>query len=166
VSVNRVLIAGLISALAGLPAAQGAPETVAYKSPDGLLVAFIVPTQASHSTVESSVEVRTSEGKLLVREQYLSKDGEHGFGVVRATWTSDSQFFVFSLESSGGHQPWHSPVQYFSRSLGKIQSLDDALGDAIADPEFKVSAPDKVTVELHFSGKSETVSLSALPSRH
>jgi len=55
------------------------------------------------------------------------------------------RYFVYSLESSGGHSAWHSPVQYFSRARNKIVSLDDALNDAVMNPQFLLSAPDNVT---------------------
>jgi len=93
---------------------------------------------------------------------YSSGDGEHGYGVTKAGWTPDSKFFVYSLESSGGHQAWHSRVQFYGRETNKIFSLDDALNDDITNPHFTITAPDKVTVELHRRSDKLTVSLSSL----
>jgi hypothetical protein len=106
--------------------------------------------------------LRTKSGVLLVRRDYSSEDGEHGYGVTKAAWTPDSQFFVYSLENSGGHQAWNSPVRFFSRRSNKILSLDNALHDAVTNPDFALAAPDKVTVELYFSKREVTVSLSSL----
>lgn len=117
------------------------------------------------ATDESEVLVQTASGKILGRRNYRSEDGEHGFGVTKAQWTPDSQFFVYSLDSSGGHQAWHSPVQYFSRKSDSFVSLDDALNDAVMNPQFSVEAPDKVTVELYFGKKTSTVSLSSLKNK-
>jgi hypothetical protein len=39
---------------------------------------------------------------------------------------------VYSLYNVGGHQPWHSPVFFFSTKRKKIYSLDQALNDSIA----------------------------------
>jgi hypothetical protein len=111
------------------------------------------------------VEIKSAAGKVLARTDYSSEDGEHGFGVTKAAWTPDSRFFVYSLESSGGHQAWHSPVRFFSRGTARTLSLDDKLGDAVMNPQFKVDAPDKVTVELWFGKKELTVSLSSLEAR-
>jgi hypothetical protein len=44
-------------------------------------------------------------------------------------------------------------------------SLDDAVDDAVMNPQFVVIAPDKVTVELWFSKKEVTLSLAALARR-
>jgi hypothetical protein len=86
----------------------------------------------------------------------------HGYSVTKAAWTPDSNFFVYSLSNTGGHQPWHFPVDFYGRAQGKIFSLDDALHDAVANPQFTVAPPDRVTVELWFSKTTRTVSLSAL----
>jgi hypothetical protein len=99
---------------------------------------------------------------MLVKLSYASEDGEHGYGVTKAAWTPDSRFFVYSIESSGGHQSWHTPVQFFSRSENKIVRLDDVLKDAVSNPQFVVSAPDHVTVELWFSKQAKIVSLGEL----
>ncbi len=133
-----------------------------YTSSDGAVVAVIASTKTLEATAESRVELRTKAGKLLAKRDYSSDDGEHGYGVTKAAWTPDSQFFVYSLESSGGHSAWHSPVQFFSRKQGKIVSLDDILKDAVMDPEFTISAPDRVTVELWFSKQTKTVALGSL----
>ena len=140
-----------------------APRTVEkYTSPDHTIVAVVISTQVPDATRESRIEIRLKSGKLLVGKNYHSEDGEHGYGVTKAEWTPDSQFFVYSLESSGGHQSWHSPVQFFSRGHDNIHSLDGALSDAVMNPDFSISAPDKVKVELWFSKKVLTVSLSSL----
>jgi hypothetical protein len=140
---------------------QSSAKKTTYASPDGTLVAVIVSVDQPEATDESEVRVQAASGKVLARKNYRSEDGEHGYGVTKAQWTPDSQFFVYSLESSGGHQPWHSPVQYFDRKLHKFLSLDDALGDAVLNPHFTVEAPDRVTVELYFARKKSTVSLSS-----
>ena len=134
-------------------------------SPDGKLIAVIRSSHVAEASDESRIELRTATGKLLTKRNLTSSDGEHGFGVTKAAWTPDSQFFVVSLASSGGHQGWHSPVQFFSRKNGQFLSLDDALHDAVTNPEFSVSAPDVVTVELYFSRQNKTVTLSKIAKR-
>ena len=126
------------------------------------MVAIVRSGKALEATDESRVELRTKSGKLLAKRDYSSSDGEHGYGVTKAAWTPDSQFFVYSLESSGGHSSWHSPVQFYSRKKNSFASLDDALNDAVMNPQFTVSAPDRVTVELWFSKETRTVALSSL----
>lgn len=104
----------------------------------------------------------TEAGRLLAQRSYTSDDGEHGYGVVKAQWTPDSQFFVFSVVSSGGHQPWRSPVEYFNRKTHGFFNLDDVLNDAVINPEVVIGAPDTVTVDLLLAKKAVTVSLSTL----
>jgi len=118
----------------------GAPKT--YLSPDQTLRVFVVPLpNAPYGQGESWIEMRNASNKLLFSHSFGSEDGEHGFGVEQAAWTPDSQFFVFSMSSSGGHQPWHSPTYFVARRDNKLRSLDDYLGP-ITDPEFKVGPPD------------------------
>ena len=138
-----------------------AARKATYTSPDGSLVAVVQPS-TKPQTCESAVELKTGSGKVISRRSYQSADGSHGYGVVRADWTPDSKFFLVSLGSSGGHQPWHSPVEFFSRERSDFFSLDDALSNAIMNPEFEVTAPDNVTVELYFGNKTLTVQLSSL----
>lgn len=136
-----------------------------FRSPDGNLIAVISSNQVPDATRESRIEIRTHTGQLLVKHNYGSEDGEHGYGVTKAAWTPDSQFFVCSLESSGGHQPWHSPVQFFSAKRNNFFSLDDKLNDAVMNPQFEISPPDRVAFELWFRKQNKTVSLSYLSRR-
>jgi hypothetical protein len=162
---RNILLAFVALALAA-PSAQAQQQRsvkeTTYKSPDGSLVAIVKSVNQTEATDESEVQVQTASGNVLARRNYRSEDGEHRYGVTKAQWTPDSQFFVCSLESSGGHQPWHSPVQYFSRKTREFVSLDDALNDAVMNPQFSVGAPDKVTVDLYFSKRTATISLSSL----
>lgn len=139
-----------------------------YVSPDRKLIATVLPAGPKlgrGAGRECRVEVRTESGKVLGKSDYSSQDGEDGFGVAYAKWTPDSRFFVYSLENVGGHQLWHSPVQFFSQKMKKIFSLDDLLVDAISNPHFSVIAPDRVKVELYFRKQVQTVSLSSLIRR-
>ena len=128
------------------------------------MTAFVRSTKAPQATKESRIEVRSKQGRVLAIRSYMSKDGEHGEGVSKASWTPDSQFFVYSLQSSGGHQAWHSPVHFFSRNRNEIASLDDALKDAVTNPQFVVSAPDSIRVELR-SRQTTTLFLNDITRR-
>jgi hypothetical protein len=136
-----------------------------FVSPDGKLVALVIHVgkKAGLENYESRVELRTKKTSLLCFADYSSEDSEHGYGVAKAAWTPDSQFFVYSLQSSGGHSPWHTPVEFYNRRRNKILSLDNAVGDGIADPEFSIREPDEITVTLYFSQRQMTFRLSELP---
>jgi hypothetical protein len=155
----------LCALLCGAQKPTNTPQTEKFPSPDGAITAFVWSTKAPEATKESRIELRSQDGQVLASRSYASKDGEHGHGVTKAAWTPDSQFFVYSLESSGGHQAWHTPVQFFSRSKNKIFSLDNTLKDSVTNPQFLVSAPDSVTVELMSARQTKTVSLHDLRRR-
>lgn len=133
-----------------------------YMSPDRTLVAVITSRKAPQATEESKIELISNSGNVLEKESYFSEDGEHGFGVTKAAWTPDSNFFLYSMESSGGHQSWHSPVYVFRRKTNNIFNLDKQLRDSIANPQFEITAPDKVKVKLFFSKRTVTVTLSSM----
>src|SRR5580704_9236918 len=141
-----------------------------YASPDGSLIVVVVPVgkEAARSEYESRIEFKSSDGKIACAIDYSSEDSEHGFGVVKAEWTPDSQYFVFSLTSSGGHQAWHSATQFLSRKDETVHTLDDYSQFPISKANFRLSAPSIVKTEIVGVDKSIPVSvnLAALPQPH
>jgi len=133
-----------------------------YVSPDKSVVAVITP--AGPKKAESEVELRSSAGKVLFHKDYTSSDGTHGYEVMQAAWTPNSQFFIYSMEDSGGRAAWHSPTWFFSRKLNRMLSLDNALNDSVSFPNFKLIPPDEVTVTLWGQGSlpKRKVALSSL----
>jgi hypothetical protein len=115
-----------------------------FPSPDGELIASVIAVNGE-SNAESRIEVRTRAGKILIEKSYASKDGEHGKIVERAEWAPDSQYFAYSMYSSGGHQPWHSPIDFFSRKTGSIVTLEKHVA-LIADAEFHLFDPGVIEV--------------------
>ncbi len=118
-----------------------------FPSPDNSLVAIVSPIK-DHKGGESEVRIQSHSGKLLCAKSYGSPDGQQGEIVDQAKWTPDSQFFVFSTYSSGGHQPWYSPVQFYSRSRNRIFLID---GDGLVttDAHFKLFSPSFIEVFGH-----------------
>src|SRR5262249_23644314 len=55
--------------------------------------------------MESRVVIRASNSDTLTSKDYSSPRGANGYYVVNAKWSPDSQFFVYSMSSSGGHSP-------------------------------------------------------------
>jgi hypothetical protein len=87
-----------------------APET--FVSPDKAVRALVVPASVSLDTtpdMESRVVIRSAAGATLTSKDHSSPRGMNGYYVVRAKWSPDSQFFVYSLSSSGGHSPCRFP---------------------------------------------------------
>lgn len=97
---------------------------------------------------ESGIELRKSNGGLIGIKNFFSKDHEHGLSVVKAEWTYDSKFFVFSTISSGGQQPGHFPTFFYSKADNKIHALDHFVGIWVTNPEFFIQAPDLLTVTV------------------
>src|SRR5437899_963523 len=89
-------------------------DGIEYKGKDGTRV-VIQPIRKwtrdpAYKSYESRVEFYSPQHEMLCALDYSSEDSEHGFGIVKAAWTPDSNYFVFSLTSSGGHQSWHFPT--------------------------------------------------------
>jgi hypothetical protein len=102
-----------------------------FRSPDGALTAFVFPADPSLNTtpdMESRIEIRPKDGHALTSKDYSSPRGANGYYVVRAKWTRDSQFFVFTLSSSGGHSPWSFPMAVYSRERNAVVKFSDMIG--------------------------------------
>jgi hypothetical protein len=120
-----------------------------YASPDKALHALVLPVGVELNAtpdIESRVVVRTVEGKTLTSRDFSSPRGANGYYVERARWSPDSQFFVFSMSSSGGHSPWSFPTWVFSRDKGVIASFNAMIGDnPTVSADFKFSGPHTLT---------------------
>jgi hypothetical protein len=141
------------------------PKDQTYPSPDGTLHAKI--RQISDSCGESRLEIREGR-RLLLRKSFASVDCEHGMAVERGAWTRDGMFFVFNAQSTGGHQPWHWPIYFFSRRDNKLHNLDIYTG-AIVAPDFSLSGKHVVetrvlTIESE-EGKPIKVNLERIEKR-
>lgn len=148
-------------------AAQGVKT---YVSPDKALRAVVTPVGLEgRDADESLVEVSGERHALLLKKSFASEDGEHGYQVVKALWTRNSQFFVFSVASSGGHQPWHAPTFVYRRADHKLLALDDFVG-AISNPGFRLRAPDLLDTErwvaARQAGSKITLKLSELSNKY
>jgi hypothetical protein len=102
-----------------------------FVSPDKELRAVVLPVDVSlYATpdMESRVVIRTRGGETITAKDYSSPRGENGLYVVEAKWSPDSQFFVYSMSSSGGHSPWSYPIMVFSRQQRRIAAFSDMIG--------------------------------------
>jgi hypothetical protein len=116
-----------------------------YPSPDGTLRALVFPVDISlHATpdMESRVVIRTSKGETLTSKDYSSPRGTNGYYVVSAKWSPDSQFFVFSMSSSGGHSPWSYPMAVYGRGKNLIAKFSDMInGNPTVSADFSFTGP-------------------------
>ena len=116
----------VIAALLGITPQAAADHPQTHLSPTGGLQAVVSNVGPTGS--ESRIEIRSSNRRLLRYLDLRSPDGEHGFLVSRAAWTDDGRYFVFSVVSSGGHQPWHLPTYVYSRRDNRVYSLEAYVG--------------------------------------
>jgi hypothetical protein len=131
-------------------------KTTVYSSPDKSLRAVILP--ACKKGTENHIEIRSAFGKTLRWKSFASYDCEHGMGVNHAEWTADSLFFVFNVDSSGGHQPWHRGIYFYNRSENRFYSLDDYIGPVTSD--FTIEGRSVVkTTRFNFEAKNDKESV-------
>jgi hypothetical protein len=120
-----------------------------FPSPDGALRAVVVPVDPSlHATpdMESRIDIKSRSGHIRASKDYSSPSGANGYYVVRAKWTPDSHFFVYSLSSSGGHSPWQSPMAVYSRAANAFVNFSDLIGsNPTLSPNFKTIGAHGVT---------------------
>ena len=114
-----------------------------------MLHAVVLPVDVSlYATpdMESRVVIRTSDGNTLNSEDHSSPRGEQGYHVYAAKWSPDSAFFMYSLTSSGGHQPWSFPIMVYSRKRNAIAKFSDMIGGLpTLLGSFDVSGPNSLT---------------------
>jgi hypothetical protein len=116
-----------------------------YPSPDGALRALVLPVDVSlYATpdMESRVVIRTSKGDTVTSKDYSSPRGTNGYHVVKAKWSPDSQFFVYSMASSGGHSPWSFPMMVYSRQKNRIVGFSGMIeGKPTISADFHFAGP-------------------------
>jgi len=114
---------------------------IVFHSPDKTLTATV---SALNENNESRLVIRNSSNKVLLTKNFSSKDTNHGSAIMRAAWSPDSKFFYFTMESSGGHQPWKVSSEFYSRAINQLFDLDEYL-QPMGSINFSIQAPDIVT---------------------
>jgi hypothetical protein len=113
---------------------------------------------------ESRIDIYTAKGDKVCSLDLSSDDGEHGYAVAKAAWTPDGNYLVYSLQSSGGHAPWHTPTLFVLMNFDRPVCLLDSYLDnpGITTSDFKLTAPDSVTTRVYGAKSDVTVSLSRI----
>jgi hypothetical protein len=122
-------------------ASSPAQTTKVFTSPDRALQSVVVTNRSG----ESSVRIEGPSQNILLTRDKTSGDGSHGFGIIHSMWTADSQFFVASEQSSGGHQPWALPVWIYARAEKRVFEL--SIMGAVVTADFKLKPPDVIETE-------------------
>jgi len=119
-----------------------------FVSPDKATHALVLPADVSlYATpdMESRVVIRSNAGDTLTSQDYSSPRGMNGYYVASALWSPDSQFFVFSLISSGGHSPWSYPIKVYSLKKNLFASFSDMIsGNPTVSDQFRFTGPHTV----------------------
>src|ERR1700749_1903226 len=120
-----------------------------YPSPDKKLHATVLPADVSldvNPDMESRVVIPSVEGKTLNSHNHSSPRGANGYYVDQAKWSPDSQFFVYSLVSSGGHSPWSHPTMVYSVQANRFANLSAMIdGRPLLSEKFQFAAPHTLT---------------------
>jgi hypothetical protein len=123
-----------------------APEL--FISPDKATHALVYPADVSlYATpdMESRVVFRSNEGTTLTSQDYSSPRGTNGYYVFRGEWSPDSQYFVFSMSSSGGHSPWSFPIKVYAVKKNLIANFSDMIGgNPTVSGQFQFAGPHTV----------------------
>jgi hypothetical protein len=159
--IHRLLVSAILAAatiLPGYAVAKGRQKE--FKSPDGKFVAVVVPVdkKKGFEERESRISIVRPGGAPIGVHDFSSEDGEHGYGVIGAQWTPDSQFFVCRMSNSGGHSPLYVPVVFWSRRARHFYQLKAYTADRI----FTIASPDKILVVSWPDLQPVTVSLSSV----
>lgn len=107
-----------------------APQII--EAPNRAHRAVIYPANISLDAtpdMESRVVIRTQRGDTVMSKDHASPRGTNGHYVYRGAWSPDSQYFVYSLVSSGGHSPWSWPIWVFSAKRGQFARFGDMIGN-------------------------------------
>jgi hypothetical protein len=107
-----------------------APQII--EAPNRAFRAVIYPADISLDAtpdMESRVVIRTQRGDTVGSRDHSSPRGANGYYVYRGAWSPDSQYFVYSLVSSGGHSPWSFPIMVFSAKRGQFAPFSEMIGN-------------------------------------
>jgi len=127
--------------LCGLACAE---DQKSYISPNGKFIAKIISLSKTH---ESKINITDITGKILIKEDYTSEDGEHGAVIDKIKWTPDSKFLIYITYSSGGHQAWAYPSYFYSVENNYIKKFSDYF-PAVAESKLDVIKPDIVKISI------------------
>jgi hypothetical protein len=149
VGIGFILLACAPQSVPQAPAPAQSVNCPGVTSPDQQLRACIlsVGKHPNPPFNESRVEIRNTAGSVVATKDFESPDGEHGRNVQKSEWSPDSQFFVFSTASSGGHSPWHWQTYFYDRKRQVFKEVDDFTGPVIKR-NFKLTAPDWIEVQV------------------
>jgi WD40 repeat protein len=134
-------------------------------SPDGKFTAEISSKEAQFT--EDTVTIVSKESGARAEFPMTSKTGANGRNVLKAEWSPDSKFFVFSTFSSGGHSSWDFQTFVYSTDANKFVSVDEKVRP-VTDKDFQLLPPHTLQVDtlnpsgIDFPSFERTIDLVSL----
>ena len=122
-----------------------------YLSPDGEAESIIlsVPFKAtSPNWTESAIYFRDYSAEKFIFRNFASGDGEHGLFFVSGKWTPDSNYFIFTANSSGGHSPWRLRTYVYRRIQNDLLPLDEDYIEPVVSPDFSALPPHSLKIKV------------------
>lgn len=147
----RLFLIALFLLAGGAASAQSGPRcfgTGDVASADGAFSARV--TRSGRSACgESKVEIFSADGHLLIVADYTSNDGESGEGVVKAQWSPDSHYLVFSLTQPPGRSDRPYTIAIYSSEKNKVKTLPASKPEfTFTSDALEISAPDGKVARL------------------
>ena len=152
-AIHILLLLDVVPCVAAMPHFQ---NSQCFRSPNARFTAVLERyTQASTpgSLVPPEVVrviIRDARGRVLVADDYRQRDYQPQVG----HWSASSRFYVYALQSYGGHSPWHRPFIVADTRTGHLYS-DDVLGYGPAVAEFRLSERDTISYHIADHSKDE-----------
>jgi len=134
-------------------------------SPDTKFTAEIIAKDTQFT--EDTVAIVSKPSGLRTEFPMTSATGSNGRNVLKAEWSPDSKFFVFSTFSSAGHSSWNFQTFVYSVDTNKFVSVDEKVRP-ITDKNFQLLAPHTLQVDtlnpsgIDFPSMKRTIDLPSL----
>ena len=142
-----------------------ASEPRSIASPDGNFTVEIWSKEVQFAA--DTVKITSPVSGFRAEFPMTSNNETNGRNVVKAEWSPDSKFFVFSTFSSSGHSSWNFQTFVYSTEANKFASVDEKVRP-VTDKNFQLIAPHTLQVEtlnpsgIDFPSFKRTIDLVSL----
>ena len=140
-------------------------ENARITSPDRTFTALI-NTKIGNFT-EDKVQFISRKSGVRSAFDMTSEGGSNGRYILKAKWTPDSRFFVFSTFSASAHSSWNFKTYIYSVDANRVICIDDDVRP-VTDPDFEIVPPHSVKTQtlnekgIDFPSTTQTIELVGL----
>lgn len=155
-----------IALLAIVLTAYGAPKSHngEYRSPDKAFTA-VLSAAGNEQNVESEdrIELKDRSGKVVLEHSFVAGEGEPGYTIVKAQWTTDSNFFVLAIEKSGTDPEHKTPILFWARKHPEgLCDLGDYFNDSPVFANFRLDPPSFITLQMLNQDQPQRIDLGRI----